>query len=77
MRAVISGLHQVLHLFLETAHPQVRQGEQRRLLSDVFLQATKAHFRIAKLAFDHSKRMLNLGSNLRFVPLGVSLLRVS
>ena len=31
-----------------------------------FCQTTKTHFRIAKLAFDHAKRMFNLGPHLRF-----------
>jgi hypothetical protein len=47
-------------------HPQVRQGEQRGLLRDVFRQTTKAHFRITKLALDHAKRVLNRGPHLRF-----------
>jgi hypothetical protein len=47
-------------------HPQVRQCEQGRLLGDVFRQATKAYFRVAKLALDHAKGMFNLGPHLRF-----------
>ncbi|MHA6575455.1 GyrI-like domain-containing protein [Pseudomonas yamanorum] len=48
-------------------HPQIRQSEQGCLLSDVFRQAMKARFRIAKLALDHAKRMficaLTVGSS--------------
>lgn len=47
-------------------HPQVRQCEQGCLLSDVFRQATKAYFRVAKLALDHAKGMFNLSPHLRF-----------
>lgn len=54
-------------------HPQVRQREQRGQLSRIFHQSTKAHFHVTELAFDHPKRMLDLGSCLGFAVLNLAL----
>ena len=52
-------------------HPQVRQGEQGEQLHRVFLEPPVAHLGVAKLAFDHPKRMFDLGPDAGLELLGL------
>lgn len=47
-------------------HLEIRQSKQCGQLRGVFKNAPEAHFRITKLALDHSKRILNLRTHLNF-----------
>ncbi len=44
-------------------HPQVGQRKQRLELQRVFLQSQVAYLVVAKLALEHSERVLNLGTD--------------
>ena len=44
-------------------HPQIGQGEQGIQLCGVLLQPAVANLHMAELAFDHPKRMLDLGAD--------------
>lgn len=65
-----SGSHHrlgwAIHQQAPTGHPEVRQSKQSVQLLGVFSQASVANFYMAKLAFDHSKWVFDLGPNLGF-----------
>lgn len=59
---------------MSIGHHQIGQGTLREYRVGILVQASVAHFLIAKLAFQNAKQMLNPRSDFRFVPIARSLL---
>ena len=55
------------------SHHQIGQGTLREYRVGVLVQASVAHFLVAKLAFQNAKQMFNPRPDFRFVPIARSL----